>query len=103
MAVHIDPDDRKVPVCVRDNYIIYIERVGMANWMHADVVKWTPEIFKQFDKDLDNIFEMHGGPMFIMIDKENRKLQKFGKMFSFWPYAEMLCSDGINRYVFRRL
>lgn len=103
VAVHIDPDDRKVPVCVKDNYIIYIERVGLANWMHADVIKWTPEVFKEFDKDLDTIFELHGGPMFIMIDKENKKLQKFGKMFSFWPYKEVECHDGKTRLAFRRM
>lgn len=103
MAVHIDPDDRKVPVCVREDYIIYIERVGLANWMHADVVKWSPKVFREFNKDLDAIFDLHGGPMFILVDKENKKLQKFGKMFSFWPYAEMQCSDGVIRYVFRRI
>lgn len=103
VAVHIDPDEKKVPICVKDNYIIYIERVGLSNWMHADVHKWTPAVFKEFDKDLDIIFDLHGGPMFIMIDKENKKLQKFGKIFGFFPFTEVECYDGKTRLAFRRI
>lgn len=57
-------DGVKTPVIIRPDYVVYIEQQQVP-FLHSDVYRWTPRIQREYKRDLDLLFALHGGPWYV--------------------------------------
>ena len=69
----------KVPVVNRLDYTMYLEPCADMLWFHTDVRKWTPEVKKEYLKDLQTLQYLVSIPLAALVEEDNIKLAKFGK------------------------
>lgn len=68
----------KVPVCVRANYTIFLERCFGRTWLHCDVRRWSAATKREMAKDFAVIRQMQGEPLYALNDPPGcKKHQKF--------------------------
>jgi hypothetical protein len=84
----------KIPVVNREYYIIYIEYFNDMHWLHTDVFKWSPEIKKQYVKDLDTLQGLIDCKLYGMVEDYNNKLGKFGESIGFNYFKDLKGNDG---------
>ncbi len=70
----------KVPVVLRDDYIMHLELHDGALWFHTDVNRWSQEVKKKFIEDLDLLQYLTNVPLLALVAEEDIKLAKFGKV-----------------------
>lgn len=70
----------KVPVVLRDDYTMYLELHDAALWFHTDVHKWSQKIKKKYLEDLNLLQYLTNVPLLALVEKEDTKLAKFGKL-----------------------
>jgi len=70
----------KVPVVLRDDYIMYLELHDAALWFHTDVHKWSQEVKKKYLEDLNLLQYLTNVPLLALVEEENTKLAKFGRL-----------------------
>lgn len=70
----------KVPVVLRDDYIMHLELHDGALWFHTDVNRWSQEVKKKFIEDLDLLQYLTSVPLLALVADEDTKLAKFGKI-----------------------
>lgn len=81
-------DGVKTPVIVKPEYIVYIEQQQVP-FLHCDVFKWSPKIQRQYVRDLDTLFSLHGGPWFALNPEPGAaKRAKFLELSGFRFFAE---------------
>ena len=82
------PDGVKVPVIVRPEYVVYIEQQQVP-FLHCDVFRWSPSIQKAYLRDLDALFDLHGGPWFAVNPEPGAfKRAKFLQLSGFHLFGE---------------
>ena len=69
----------KVPVVVRNDYVMYLEFYDNLLWFHTDVKKWTNKVKQKFVEDLNLLQYLVGTPLVALVQEDNYKLAKFGK------------------------
>ena len=67
----------KLPVVLRDDYIMYLELHDGALWFHTDVHRWSQEVKKKHIEDLDLLQYLTNVPLLALIEDTNTKLAKF--------------------------
>lgn len=68
----------KAPVCVREDYVIYLELVNNnALYIHSTVTKWNKKVKEAYKKDLDLLCSLNDVPLYVYVKKEDVKLKKF--------------------------
>lgn len=70
----------KVPVVLRDDYIMHLELHDGALWFHTDVNRWSQEVKKKFIEDLDLLQYLTNVPLLALVADKDTKLAKFGKL-----------------------
>jgi hypothetical protein len=70
----------KIPVVLRDDYIMYLELYDAALWFHTDVHKWSQEIKKKYVEDLNLVQYLTNVPLLALVEVEDTKLAKFGRL-----------------------
>jgi hypothetical protein len=83
----------KVPVVLRDDYIMYLEFFEGMLWFHTDVHKWTAEIKAKYLEDLNILQYLVNSPLLAMINKRDKKLTKFTKVIGFKYEQPFLGND----------
>lgn len=73
----------KTPVVLRNDYIMYLELYDDLLWFHTDVRKWTTEVKHRYLSDLGKLLDLVNMPLVSFVDKDNKKLAKFGKTIGF--------------------
>lgn len=95
--------DNRVPVCQRDDYTIYFEQLSTGlTFVHVDVRKWTPTAKRGFKKDLDSVFELHGGPLYAMVGAGMNKLGKFIALVGGQYSTSVIDANGELQHIFVR-
>lgn len=90
----------KTPVVQRQNYIMYLEFFADMHWFHTDVFKWTPEVKKKYLEDLNLLQYLVGTPLVALVEKDNRKLAKFGESTG-WAYLQPYqLNNGKEAYIY---
>jgi hypothetical protein len=59
---------------------MYLELHDAALWFHTDVHKWSQEVKKKYLEDLDLLQYLTNVPLLALVEVENTKLAKFGKV-----------------------
>ncbi len=83
----------KVPVVLRDDYIMYLEFFEGMLWFHTDVHKWTPEVKTKYLEDLNILQYLINSPLVAMVNQRDKKLSKFGKVIGFKYEQPFLGND----------
>ena len=83
----------KVPVVLRDDYIMYLELYDDLLWFHTDVKKWTAEVKKKYKGDLYRLLDLVGMPLVAFVGKDKKNLAKFGETLG-WTKKETVMKDG---------
>jgi hemoglobin-like flavoprotein len=92
----------KVPVVNRRDYTMYLELYSNMLWFHTDVFKWTPEVKKQYLKDLDVLQHLVTVPLAAMLDKEDNKLIKFAETIGFKHVQPFVGQDNRMYLIYSR-
>ena len=79
----LDPQKEKVPVVIRKEYIIYLERVEDSVFIHCDVFKWNKTTKKNLHDSLDTIMKLQGREIFALHIIGDDKHKKFLRMYGF--------------------
>ena len=83
----------KVPVVLRDDYIMYLEFFEGMLWFHTDVRKWTSEIKVKYVEDLNILQYLTNSPLVAMVNQRDKKLSKFSKVIGFKYEQPFLGND----------
>jgi len=83
----------KVPVVLRDDYIMYLEFFEGMLWFHTDVHKWTAAVKVKYLEDLNILQYLVNSPLLAMINKRDKKLTKFTKVIGFKYEQPFLGND----------
>lgn len=83
----------KVPVVSRHNYTMYLEFFSDMLWFHTDVRSWTPEVKKEYLKDLDVLQNLVNVPLVALVAIEDIKLAKFGRATGWTKINELTAND----------
>lgn len=93
----------KVPVVRRPDYELCLEQFGENTFIHSRVFdKWTPEVKQRYSADLDALFALHGGPIFVLVPLVNQKLRKFAAQFGFEHAMSITTKDGVESEILVR-
>lgn len=92
----------KVPVVNREHYVIHLEVFNDMYWYHTDVFKWTPEIKKEYLKDLDVLQRLTDSPFYGLVEESNIKLGKFGITIGFHYLRDLIGNDSKTYKVYKR-
>lgn len=83
----------KVPVVNREDYTMYLELFEGMLWFHTDIRKWTPEVKKNYLKDLQTLQYLVAMPLAALVEEENIKLAKFGKSIGWIKINQLNIND----------
>lgn len=97
MAVHT-----KVPVVIRDNYVMYLEFYENLLWFHTDVFKWTSDIKKQYLVNLNILQQLCNTKLLALIEITDTKLEKFAKSIGFKFEKSFLGGDSQMYHIYSR-
>ena len=84
----------KVPVVVRDDYVMYLEFAYNLLWFHTDVHRWTSKVKVKYMEDLNLLHFLTGIPIVAMVKKDNKKLAKFGELVGWEKKQETILNSG---------
>jgi hypothetical protein len=91
----------KVPVVNRVDYTMYLEPYADMLWFHTDVHKWTPEVKKEYLKDLEMLQYLVSVPLVALVNIDNVKLAKFLNSIK-WNKFNKVTFNNIEYDVFTR-
>jgi len=83
----------KVPVVLRQDYIMYLELFEGMLWFHTDVHKWTVEIKAKYLEDLNILQYLVNCPLVAMVNQRDKKLGKFSRVIGFKYEQPFLGND----------
>jgi len=90
----------KVPVCIRKDYIFYLEFFDGLLWFHTDVRKWTVEVKKRFDEDFGLLRNLVGKPIYALIREDDIKLARFAKNIGLSEKCQISLLDGSRAFIY---
>jgi len=95
--------NKKEPVIVKPEYIVYIERVRDLKFIHMDVFKWSKTVKKEFAKDWNDWAKKQQEPLYAMPFIDDEKMRKWAVITGFKILEQHKCLDGITRklYIWR--
>lgn len=91
----------KVPVVVREDYIMYLELFDNLLWFHTDVFKWSPQVKLKFTEDLNLLHYLVGVPIVALVDEDNTKLAKFGEKTGWFKDQEIMTKENKKAYIYK--
>ncbi len=92
----------KVPVVVRDDYVMYLEFYDGGLWLHTDVFKWTADIKQKYIQELEVLQFLTRSPLFALIETDNIKLSKFAKYIGFKFFKAFTGNNNEQYYIWSR-
>ena len=81
---------------------MYLELYSNMLWFHTDVFKWTPEVKKEYLKDLDVLQHLVTVPLAAMLDEDNSKLIKFAETIGFKHVQPFVGQDNTMYLIYSR-
>lgn len=72
---------------------MYLELFEGMLWFHTDIRKWTPEVKKNYLKDLQTLQYLVAMPLAALVEEENIKLAKFGKSIGWIKINQLNIND----------
>ena len=92
----------KVPVVNKQDYTMYLENFAGMLWFHTDVHKWSSEVKARYLEDLNLLQYLVDVPLVALVEEDNIKLAKFGKVTGWSVIDKMNLNNGKVGYVYAR-
>jgi hypothetical protein len=90
----------KVPVCIRDEYLISLEYFQDRVWFHVTFKKWSVETKKKFSVDVKTVLNLLNDNVLALVREDNTKLMKFAKSFDWHMKGQTMLKDGTKAYIY---
>lgn len=90
----------KTPVCIKPEYVMYLEWFDGWLWFHTDVNKWTAKIKKNFLEDLATVQSLLPLPLLAFIEEEKTQLAKFAKSINFKKQDTVVSKEGKKAFIY---
>ena len=90
----------KIPVVIRNDYIMYLEFFDNLLWFHTDVYKWTSAVKKRFLDDMKTLVGLIGMPLLALIEASNKKLMKFAELIGMKEDQELIANNGEKAFIY---
>lgn len=91
-----------VPFVQRPEFVISIEQFDEYSLLHCTVHKWSHVTRRKIAADLDTMFEIHGGPFYVIVGDGDQKSRHFIRMFGFVPVGDCSYLDGTSRALYKK-
>ena len=98
--VQLTVEASKLPIVVRDDYVMYLEFAYNLLWFHTDVKKWSPRIKVKYVEDLNLLHYLTGIPIVAMVKEDNKKLAKFGELTGWEKKQDTILNSGEKAYIY---
>jgi len=92
----------KTPVVNRRSYTMYLEYYNDLLWFHSDVHNWSSAVKKSYLKDLDTLQDLVEVPLVALVEEDNIKLSKFGKVTGWEVMNKLNLNNGKVGLVYTR-
>ena len=92
----------KLPVVNKQDYTMYLENFAGMLWFHTDVHKWSSEVKVRYLEDLNLLQYLVNVPLVALVEEDNKKLAKFGKVTGWKIIDKMNLNNGKVGYVYTR-
>lgn len=92
----------KVPVVNRQDYTMYLEHFADMLWFHTDIRKWSAEVKSKYLEDLQLLQHLVGMPLVALVEEDNTKLAKFGKVTGWEMFDSIKLDNGKVGYIYKR-
>jgi hypothetical protein len=93
----------KVPVCIREDYIFYLEFYENLLWFHIDIKRWSPRVKKDCQSDFALIEDLIGKPIYALIREDDIKLARFAKSFGWSEKCQISLLDGSKAFIYTNM
>ena len=90
----------KVPVCIREDYTMYLEFFDNVLWFHTDVRKWSAKVKRKFDEDFGLVKNLIGKPIYALIREDDIKLARFAKFIGLSEKCQIKLLDGSKAFIY---
>jgi hypothetical protein len=90
----------KVPVCIRKDYIFYLEFFEGLLWFHIDIHRWSGGVKKSCQRDFALIEDLIGKPIVALIREDDIKLARFAKSFGWSEKCQIKLLDGSKAFIY---
>lgn len=88
----------KVPVIQNKQFVLYLEDYNGSLFIHCDIfVKWSKEVKQNLKSWFNKLTSVHGKELYALHDPEDKKHEKFLRMFDFSYLHSTTGTDG-NKY-----
>lgn len=88
----------KIPVVSTQDFIIYLEELPEATFIHCDVLtKWTKRTKQHLKNAFNLLTKEYGKELYALHTPTDKKHEKFLKLFSFSYLLSIVGTDG-NMY-----
>lgn len=81
---------------------MYLENFAGMLWFHTDVHKWSSEVKARYLDDLNLLQYLVDVPLVALVEEDNIKLAKFGKVTGWKVIDQMNLNNGKVGYVYTR-
>ena len=81
---------------------MYLENFAGMLWFHTDVHKWSSEVKEKYLEDLNLLQYLVDVPLVALVEEDNIKLAKFGKLTGWSIIDKMNLNNGKVGYVYTR-
>lgn len=92
----------KIPVVNRVDYTMYLESYADMLWFHTDIYRWSSEVKNKYLEDLNLLQYLVGVPLVALVEEDNHKLAKFGKVTGWRVIDKMNLNNGKVGLVYTR-
>mgnify|MGYP006287607377 CR=1 FL=1 len=90
----------KTPVCIKPEYVLYLEWWGGHLWFHTNVFKWSAKIKKQFLKDLATVQSLLPLPLLAFLEEEKTQVAKFANTIGFKLKETVVSPEGNKAFIY---
>ena len=90
----------KVPVCIREDYTVYLEFFKGNLWIHVEIRRWSAGVKKDCLKSIALIENLIGKPLVALIREEDIKLARFAKSFGWSEKCQISLLDGSKAFIY---
>jgi hypothetical protein len=93
----------KVPVCIREDYTVYLEFFKGNLWIHVEIRRWSAGVKKDCLKNIALIENLIGKPIVALIREEDIKLVRFAKSFGWSEKCQISLLDGSKASIYTNM
>ena len=90
----------KVPICIRKDYIMYLEFFREHLWFHININRWTAEVKRSCQRDFALVQDLIDKPIVALVREDDIKLIKFAQSNGWLEKCQIVLLDGSKAFIY---